>query len=188
MREIEDKMGRMDAVTRVLLATLIVLVIADRGASADENVDPVADLKAYQNSISAGISGVKLNDFANGPYTMDEGMHKQWEEIMQFPPMTSRSTRARSCSRSHSQMARPTAIAFRTKGLGSVRTILILTPKRGEVVTLELAINECRVANLRSRFPGRLANLRQFPLTWPSLREANRSTSRSRTTRGACGL
>ena len=29
---------------------------------------------------------MKLEDFVNGPYSMDEGMHKQWKEKEEFPP------------------------------------------------------------------------------------------------------
>ncbi|HTF74048.1 MAG TPA: sulfur oxidation c-type cytochrome SoxA, partial [Bradyrhizobium sp.] len=55
-------------------------------AVAADKRDPVADAKAFKNFFTQKFPKVKLEDFVNGPYSMNEDMHRQWEEKEQFPP------------------------------------------------------------------------------------------------------
>ena len=53
---------------------------------AADTVNPEADKKAFQKFFTDKFPKVKLDDFVNGPYSMNEDLHKQWEEKEQFPP------------------------------------------------------------------------------------------------------
>src|ERR1700736_1515004 len=55
-------------------------------ATAADTIDPVADAKAFQRFFTQKFPKLKPEDFVNGPYSLNEDMHKQWEEKEQFPP------------------------------------------------------------------------------------------------------
>ena len=55
-------------------------------AGAADKIDPVADAKAFKKFFYEKFPKLKPEDFVNGPYSMDEGLHKQWVEKEQFPP------------------------------------------------------------------------------------------------------
>ena len=62
-------------------------VLGASGAHAEAwNPDPKADFKAFRAYFTSKFPQVKLDDFVNGPYSMNEDMRKQWEEKEQFPP------------------------------------------------------------------------------------------------------
>src|ERR1044072_7252572 len=65
--------------------TLAALTFAVPATAAD-TVDPAADAKAFKKFFTDKFPKVKLEDFVNGPYSMDEGLRRQWEEKEQFPP------------------------------------------------------------------------------------------------------
>ena len=48
--------------------------------------NPQADFKAFRKYFTERFPKVPLNDFVNGPYSMDEGLRKQWKAIDEFPP------------------------------------------------------------------------------------------------------
>src|SRR3954469_19673286 len=66
------------------LATLWIAAIPS--AVAADAVDPVADAKAFKKFFTDKFPKVKLEDFVNGPYSMNEDLHRQWQEKEQFPP------------------------------------------------------------------------------------------------------
>src|SRR5450432_1896487 len=55
-------------------------------AVAADTIDPVADARAFQKFFTEKFPKVKLEDFVNGPYSMNEDMHRQWVEKEEFPP------------------------------------------------------------------------------------------------------
>ena len=65
---------------------LAVLAFAAPSVIAADKVDPVADAKAFKKFFTDKFPKVKLEDFVNGPYSMDEGLYRQWQEKEQFPP------------------------------------------------------------------------------------------------------
>jgi len=63
-----------------------VAITAVTPAAAAETPDPAADARAFQKFFTEKFPKVKLQDFVNGPYSMNADMHRQWEEKEQFPP------------------------------------------------------------------------------------------------------
>ena len=55
-------------------------------AHAADIPDPTADAKAFRDYFVKKFPKLKLDEFVNGPYSMDEDMRRQWEEKEQFPP------------------------------------------------------------------------------------------------------
>jgi sulfur-oxidizing protein SoxA len=68
------------------LALAALAYAAAPSATAADAVDPVADAKAFKKYFTDKFPKVKLEDFVNGPYSMDEDLHRQWQEKEQFPP------------------------------------------------------------------------------------------------------
>ncbi len=151
--------------TRTLLTTLVVLVIVGQRPSVAGNIDPVIDLKAYQSSVQREFPNVKLNDFANGPYSMDEGLRKQWEEIMQFPPYDFAIAEGKELFEKPFANGKTYGDCFPNRGIGIRQNYPYFDTKRGEVITLELAINECREANGEKALPwqaGQIASISAY--------------------------
>src|SRR5476651_457091 len=68
------------------LALAVLAFAAMPSAIAADTPDPVADAKAFRKFFTDKFPKVKLEDFVNGPYSMNEDLHRQWEEKEQFPP------------------------------------------------------------------------------------------------------
>jgi L-cysteine S-thiosulfotransferase len=66
------------AVVAAALAALAVSAASTRAAGA---IDPAGDAKAFRAFFVKRFPDVKLEDFVNGPYSMNEDMRKQWQDI-----------------------------------------------------------------------------------------------------------
>ena len=67
-------------------ATLALTLAALPPASAADAIDPAADARAFQKFFTTKFPRLKLEDFVNGPYSLNEDMHRQWVEKEEFPP------------------------------------------------------------------------------------------------------
>ena len=116
-------------------------------AGAADGPDPAADAKAFRNYFVRKFPNVKLEDFVNGPYALNEDMRRQWEEKEQFPPYEF------SLEMGKEMFARPFGNGkgypdcFPNQGIGIRQNYPYFDDKEGGVVTLELALNRCREAN-----------------------------------------
>jgi L-cysteine S-thiosulfotransferase len=134
--------------SRTYLAALATLVLsATTPVGAADKPDPAADAVAFRNYFIKKFPKVKLEDFVNGPYSMNEDMHRQWEEKEQFPPYEF------SLEMGKEMFARPFkngahyADCFPNQGVGIRQNYPYFDEKEGAVITLELALNRCRETN-----------------------------------------
>ena len=137
---------------RRAMAALLVLCGALGGALAlpvfaADKVDPAAEQKAFQAYFHAQFPNVPQDDFVNGPYSMDKGMRKQWEEIMQFPPYDFALDEGKKLFETPFKNGKSYADCFPNKGIGVRQDYPYFDTKAGEVVTLSMAVNRCREAN-----------------------------------------
>jgi sulfur-oxidizing protein SoxA len=116
-------------------------------AFADDKPNPAADQKAFQNYFIKKFPKVKYEDFVNGPYSMDEGLHKQWEEKEQFPPYEFAVETGKEMFSTPFKNGKTYADCFANKGIGIRQNYPTFDEKEGKVITLELALNRCREAN-----------------------------------------
>ena len=116
-------------------------------AFADDEPNPAADQKAFQNYFIKKFPKLKYEDFVNGPYSMDEGLHKQWEEKEQFPPYEFAVETGKEMFSTPFKNGKSYADCFANKGIGIRQNYPTFDEKEGKVVTLELALNRCREAN-----------------------------------------
>ena len=131
---------------------LAALAFAAAPSVAAETPDPVADAKAFQNYFTQKFPKLKLEDFVNGPYSMNEDMHKQWEEKEQFPPYDFSLDLGKEMFSKPFKNGKSYADCFPNGGIGIRQDYPFFDPKEGKVVTLELALNRCREANGEAPF------------------------------------
>jgi sulfur-oxidizing protein SoxA len=116
-------------------------------AVAAETPDPVADARAFRDYFTKKFPLVKLEDFVNGPYSMNEDMHRQWEEKEQFPPYEFALEAGKEMFSRPFKNGKTYADCFANGGIGVRQTYPAFDATEGKVITLELALNRCRQAN-----------------------------------------
>ena len=129
------------------LALAALAYAAAPSAVAADAVDPVADAKAFRKYFTDKFPKVKLEDFVNGPYSMDEGLHQQWLEKEQFPPYEFSLELGKEMFSKPFKNGKSYEDCFPNKGIGIRQNYPMFDEKEGKVVTLELALNRCREAN-----------------------------------------
>jgi len=131
----------------------IAALAALAAAPAPDAVDPKADQKAFQDYFFTKFPSVAHEEFGNGPYAVNEGMRKQWKEIMEFPPYDP------ALDEGHDEWDKPFANGkhyadcFENGGVGIRQTYPRFNAKTGQVETLDGAINKCRVDNGEKPLP-----------------------------------
>jgi L-cysteine S-thiosulfotransferase len=136
------------AIALVLAAlALMALGVAAPFARAANTPDPAADARAFRDYFVKKFPHVKLEDFVNGPYSMNEDMRRQWEEKEQFPPYEFALEAGKDMFAKPFKNGKSYADCFANGGIGIRQTYPTFDAKEGKVITLELALNRCREAN-----------------------------------------
>jgi sulfur-oxidizing protein SoxA len=128
------------------LALAALMVAAPAGHAVDAP-DPAADARAFRDYFVSKFPKVKLEDFVNGPYSMNEDMRRQWEEKEQFPPYEFALEAGKDMFSTPFRNGKTYADCFPNGGIGIRQNYPYFDAKEGKVVTLELALNRCREAN-----------------------------------------
>ena len=133
---------------RFWLITLAVLALSvAHPAHAADGIDPAADARAFRNYFVEKFPNVKLDDFANGPYSLNEDMRRQWEEKEQFPPYEFSLETGKELFAKPFANGKHYADCFPEQGIGVRQNYPRFDEKTGQVITLELALNQCRETN-----------------------------------------
>jgi len=114
---------------------------------AADSIDPAADARAFRNYFVEKFPNVKLDDFANGPYSLNEDMRRQWEEKEQFPPYEFSLEAGKELFAKPFANGKHYADCFAEQGIGVRQNYPQFDGKSGQVITLELALNQCRETN-----------------------------------------
>ena len=125
----------------------LVLLAAARPAAADDAVNPDADFKAFRDYFTKTFPNVPLNDFVNGPYSMDADLRKQWQANDDFPAYDFAVERGKQMFATPFKNGKTYGDCFANKGIGIRQNYPYFDANSGEVITLELALNRCREAN-----------------------------------------
>src|SRR5689334_25026146 len=128
-------------------ATAAIACLAASAIAAPDKPDPAADARAFQNFFTRKFPKVKHEDFVNGPYSMNEDLHKQWEEKEQFPPYEFSLETGKDMFATPFKNGKTYADCFPNGGIGVRQNYPYFDEKEGKVITLELALNQCREAN-----------------------------------------
>jgi L-cysteine S-thiosulfotransferase len=111
------------------------------------DTDPQADFKAFRKYFTERFPKVQLNDFVNGPYSMDEGLRKQWQAKEEFPPYEFAVEQGKQMFATPFKNGKTYGDCFPNKGIGVRQMYPMFDAKSGQVITLEVAVNQCREAN-----------------------------------------
>jgi L-cysteine S-thiosulfotransferase len=133
---------------RLLSVPLAALLLAGICAIAVANgSDPARDARAFRDYFVQKFPNVRLYDFVNGPYSLNEDMRRQWEEKEQFPPYEFSLEAGKELFAKPLANGKHYADCFTDQGIGIRQNYPQFDAKSGKIVTLELALNECRKAN-----------------------------------------
>ncbi len=126
---------------------LAALTFAVAPPAVAETPDPVADATAFRKYFTEKFPQVKLEDFVNGAYAIDEAMRRQWQAIEQFPPYEFSLETGKEMFAQPFRNGKHYADCFPNGGVGIRQDFPYFDETEGKVVTLELALNKCREAN-----------------------------------------
>jgi len=126
----------------ILIAAALAAATAQAFA-AEPGDDPQAEFKAFRNYFTSRFPKVQLKDFVNGPYSMDEGLRKQWEAKEEFPPYEFAIEKGKEMFAKPFKNGKSYGDCFPNKGIGVRQLYPMFDEKSGEVVTLETAVNRC---------------------------------------------
>ena len=133
---------------------------------------PQQDLKEFQSYYMERFPDTPFQDFANGVYSIDAASREQWEDIEEFAPYELNISNGEDLFGKPFANGKTYASCFDNGGIGIRQNYPFFDTDRGEVITLELAINECRQANAEK------------PLKWKKGAIANISAYMASTSRG----
>jgi sulfur-oxidizing protein SoxA len=108
---------------------------------------PEEDRAAFRAYFTQRFPDVPLDEYANGIYALDAKAREQWLDIEQFPPYEFAVEMGEALFNQVFENGRGYADCFEDSGIGVRQRYPRFDPVRGEVVTLELALNRCRTSN-----------------------------------------
>jgi len=111
------------------------------------NATPQQDLEEFQNFYKERFPNTPFEDFVNGVYSIDAASREQWEDIEEFAPYELNISNGESLFNTPFANGKTYASCFENGGIGIRQNYPYFDTDRGEVITLELSINECREAN-----------------------------------------
>jgi L-cysteine S-thiosulfotransferase len=132
---------------RSALAALATLALSAMPAGAADKPNPAADAKAFRGYFVKKFPNLKLEEFVNGPYALNEDMRRQWEEKEQFPPYEFSLEMGKEMFARPFRNGKTYADCFPNQGIGIRQNYPYFDDREGKVITLELALNRCRETN-----------------------------------------
>jgi sulfur-oxidizing protein SoxA len=131
---------------KILIAVAVVAGSAQPLVAANA-AGPQTDFKAFRKYFTERFPKVPLNDFVNGPYSMDAGLRKQWKAIDAFPPYEFAVDQGKQMFATPFKNGKTYGDCFPNKGIGIRQNYPMFDAKSGQVITLDVALNQCREAN-----------------------------------------
>jgi sulfur-oxidizing protein SoxA len=105
------------------------------------------DIKRFSQFFYNKFADVKASDFKDGVYAIDAAAREQWLEIEDFPPYELSIDDGKELFEAPFANSKSYADCFANGGVGIRQNYPHFNSKLNEVITLELAINRCRVDN-----------------------------------------
>lgn len=128
---------------KITLLAAIISLFAAHSSWAVETSAPDRDFKVFRDYFAKKFPNVPLNDFVNGPYSMNEDMRKQWIEKEDFPPYDFALDKGKELFSTPFKNGKTFADCFPNKGIGIRQNYPYFDENKNEIVTLELAVNRC---------------------------------------------
>jgi sulfur-oxidizing protein SoxA len=126
---------------------------------------PEQDRLALREFFSQRFPDLDLNEMINGLYAFDEGAREQWLEMEDFPPYEIAIEDGEEVFNTAFRNGETYAGCFKNDGIGVKQDYPYFDTESGEIITLEYAINHCRVKNGEESLPyltGQLAEISAY--------------------------
>ena len=123
------------------------------GFAGAVHADPEADRLALVEYYQQRFPDIEWQDYANGLYAFDEDARNQWIEMEDFPPYEIAVEEGEEYFNTPFANGKGYADCFDNGGIGIRQNYPYFDRTLGEVVTMELAINQCREANDEEPLP-----------------------------------
>ncbi len=130
---------------KVILAASAVCLLATLPFASQAS--PEDDLKEFRDYYAKRFPNTPFNDFNNGVYSIHEASREEWEAIEDFPPYELNIEAGEALFNTPFANGKSYADCFENGGIGVRQNYPQFDTETGKVVTLEIAINNCRVAN-----------------------------------------
>ncbi|MGR9044869.1 MAG: sulfur oxidation c-type cytochrome SoxA [Gammaproteobacteria bacterium] len=140
-----------------IVLSLIPLVAAPAGWAAPEQ-----DRQAFVEHYQILFPHLSLQDYADGVYALDPVARESWQAIEEFPPYELALEEGEARFNTPFENGKTYADCLPDKGLGIAARYPRWNSKKGEVVTLAQAVNDCRLLNGEPPLPylkGEIASL-----------------------------
>ncbi|CAG4906095.1 unnamed protein product [Acidocella sp. C78] len=125
-------------------AMIVALATLAPGLAPPAKADPAADLKAFQGYFQTRFPTLALQDYVNGPYNFSANDRAQWKQILEFPPYSFAVDAGKTAFGTKFPDGADYASCFPRGGIGIAQDYPKFDEKTGKVVTLGIAVNECR--------------------------------------------
>ena len=146
-----------------LLKSLIAIALTASAGLA--YATPEQDKETFQRFYTERFPDISIEDFADGVYALDEDARYQWEAMNDFPPFEDDLEEGEEIFNTAFANGKNYASCFENGGENIRQYYPQFDAKRKMVITLELAINECRVKNGEDLLPyktGEIAKIAAF--------------------------
>ena len=108
---------------------------------------PEDDLADFQNYFKNKFPNTEFSDYKNGVYSIDSSSREQWESIEEFPPYEINIEQGEELFNTPFKNGNTYASCFKNNGIGIRQNYPYFDEDKDEIITLELAINNCRKKN-----------------------------------------
>jgi len=108
---------------------------------------PEEDLQAMRNFYQRHFPDIAMQEFSNGLYAFDAEARAQWIELEDFPPYETAIDEGEEYFGVAFPNGKSYADCFENAGIGVRQNFPYFDDDAGAVITLELAINQCREKN-----------------------------------------
>src|SRR5699024_9702206 len=114
---------------------------------------PEQDRQAMRDYYQQRFPDVAIEDYVNGSYALDAELRQQWKSLMEFPPYEFALEHGEELFNTPFENGNTYADCFPNEGIGIRQDYPYFDTETDEVITLELAINQCREANDEEPLP-----------------------------------
>lgn len=108
---------------------------------------PESDYDEFVSYFENRFPDTPFEDYKNGVYSIDKSAREQWESMEEFPPYELNIDRGKELFNTPFKNGNTYASCFDNEGIGIRQNFPYFNTEKNKVVTLEGAINECRVKN-----------------------------------------
>jgi L-cysteine S-thiosulfotransferase len=113
-------------------------------AAAPLSASPEQDQAAFRQHYQQRFPNLTLADYANGVYAVDPIARQSWQAIEEFPPYDAAVEAGKKLFDAPFNNGKHYADCFPNQGIGIANEYPLWSKTKGQVITLALAINDCR--------------------------------------------